>query len=142
MTPFFLIEVIKLADSSFSGQPLKFRVVATCATKGECDQQAERRARANPESGFDPIQDAWWGKSGELVCCYYQAMTRPRGRWSLFNESIGAARGHEPARRGAVIPGPRDQPEEVRMSSVGPNDPFPSSSAPGNFEARTARPSR
>ena len=79
MTPFFLIEVIRLADGSFGGQPLKFRVVATCATKGECDQQAERRARANPESGFDPIQDAWWGKSGELVCCYHQAMTRPRG---------------------------------------------------------------
>jgi hypothetical protein len=93
MTPFYLIEVIRLADSSFGGEPLKSRVVATCATKAECELQAERRARANSESGFDPIQDAWWGKSGELVCYYHQVMTRPRRPWLRFNESIGAAGG-------------------------------------------------
>jgi hypothetical protein len=82
VTPLYLTEVVWPAASDMAGRPFNFRLVAQCATKTDCDKQAQGRAKAHAESGFDSSRDAWWGRSGDRVYYYHQTNSRPGRLWN------------------------------------------------------------
>jgi hypothetical protein len=79
---YYLTEVVWPADGEMSGRPLKFRLVAQCATVSDCDRQAESRAKAHPESGFDASRDAWWGRDSDRIHYYHRTTGRPGRFWN------------------------------------------------------------
>jgi hypothetical protein len=83
VTSFYLTEVVWPADSEGTGLPLKFRLIARCVTKTDCEMQAEGRAKSHAENGFDSSRDAWWGKSGGWVHYYHQTTSLPSGTTTL-----------------------------------------------------------
>jgi hypothetical protein len=68
-----------------------YRMVAVFSTKEDCDRQAERQARAHPESGFDHRRDAWWGKSNGVIYYYHQTAGRAPQSWYRLRQILGYA---------------------------------------------------
>jgi hypothetical protein len=129
VTAFYLSEVVWPEDSEMTGRPLKFRLIAECASKTACDEQAERRAKSHVESGFDSSRDAWWGKTADRVHYYHQTTTRPGRLWNgMKPASKEIAR--PPARVDDEAPssttgeqageGPDDKPEDRESEDLPP----------------------
>ena len=92
VTSYYLTEVVWPADGVATGRPVNIRLIAECASRTACDEQAERRAKAHVENGFDASRDAWWGKSAGRVHYYHQTTSRPGRFWNgIKPQSAGAA---------------------------------------------------
>ena len=88
MTTFYLTAVAWSDRGAETDQPLCMHLVGVYTTKADCDHQAERRARAHFESGFDTVRNAWWGKSEGVICYYHQTMT-PGRSWYRLRQILG-----------------------------------------------------
>jgi hypothetical protein len=121
VTLLYLTEVVWPADGEPTGRPLRFRLISQCATKTDCEGQAERRAKSHAENGFDTSHDAWWGKTGDRVHYYYQTTSRPGHLWNEGKPENGEANqdGDADAQASRTVPvgereeageGPDDEP--------------------------------